>query len=78
MEFHAWLESKKIDPVAFSAGEPDCYKTWSEAFIHMHPASFTSRYLYQINQVRRKFILTPAAPAADAAPAKPRPVIRPK
>lgn len=78
MDFNAWLESKKIDPAAFRAGDPSRYDGWAEVYGQMHPASFTARYLYQINPVRRKFTLRPATPATEATVAKPRPVIRPK
>lgn len=78
MEFNAWLESKKIDPIAFRTGDPSRYQGWAEAFGQMHPASFAARYLYQINPIRRKFTLRPTASAPEATVAKPRPVIRPK
>ena len=78
MEFHAWLQSKKIDPAAFNAGDPERYKVWSGEFMQMHPASFTARYLYQVNAVRRKFTLKPSAAVTETPAAKSRPVIRPK
>ncbi|MFM7195799.1 MAG: hypothetical protein ACKO3B_13915 [Bacteroidota bacterium] len=78
MEFSDWLISKKIDTSAFQAGDPPRFSEWEKAFGEMHPASFTARYLYQINAVRRKFILQQTVSTEAPVAAKPRPVIRPK
>lgn len=77
MEFEAYLASKRIDSVRFSAAEPDLWKSWKSDFDHMHPNSFTVRYLNLINPVRRKYQLLvadtpkPAPVAKPAAPAIP-------
>ena len=79
MTFEEYLAGKRIDSAAFSQAEPLLWKEWREEFEQMSPVSFTSRKLYKINGVRRKYLLkivTDAAPV-PAVP-KPKPVIRPK
>lgn len=78
MEFSDWLTSKKIDTAAFRVGDPSRFSEWEKAFGEMHPASFTARYLYQINSIRRKFILQQPVVAEAPVAARPRPVVRPK
>ncbi|MBM3176444.1 MAG: hypothetical protein FJZ78_00405 [Bacteroidetes bacterium] len=78
MNFQEYLESKKIDAVAFSREASDLFASWKSEFEQVHPSSFTSRHLYQINSIRRKFKLTaPVTPATHLA-ARPKPIMKPK
>lgn len=62
MIFEEYLVSKKIDAHAFSAAEPDVFKSWKAEFEQMHPNSFTVQKLNLINPVRRKYQLKEATP----------------
>ena len=79
MNFEEYLTTKKIDSKAFNQAEPSVWEAWKKEFEQMSPASFTSRKLYQINPIRRRFTLKAIAvkPVASPTP-KPKPVIRPK
>lgn len=84
MKFDEFLISRKIDAEAFQNGDPDLYKKWNFSFEQMHPASFTTRYLFNLNSIRRKFTLkkientSPSSTSPSASSGKTRPVIRPK
>lgn len=78
MLFEDHLRSKKIDPTAFEAGEPQLFYEWKKAFEQMHPASFNVRYLFGINPVRRKYPVQQSSTVAPVPAARPRPVIKPK
>jgi hypothetical protein len=55
MEFSEYLTQKNICSGAFLAAEPALFTTWSEAFIRLHPASFTEQNKFIINKIRRKY-----------------------
>jgi hypothetical protein len=57
VDFEAYLQSKMIDAVAFSAAEGDVWRKWRDEFAQMHPKSFTAQKLYLINPIRRKYPL---------------------
>jgi hypothetical protein len=57
MKFEDYLLSKNINSEAFKASETSLYLTWENAFILMHPNSFTEQYKFQLNKIRRKYIL---------------------
>ena len=78
MLFDEYLKSKKIDPEAFLKNEPEIFSNWKNLFEQMHPASFTSRFLFKINGIRRNFQLRTEVTQATPAAVKPKPVIRPK
>lgn len=78
MNFQEYLESKKIDPTAFSREASDLFVSWKGEFEQMHPSAFTSRHLYQINSIRRKFTLATVTPATAQPASRPKPVIKPK
>jgi hypothetical protein len=75
-----YLSSKRIDSAAFKADDPSLWQHWCDVFEHMHPASFTSRYLYKINPLRRKYPLRHEAqhPPSPPVASKPKPVLKPK
>ncbi|MCU0339919.1 MAG: hypothetical protein MUE30_08545 [Spirosomaceae bacterium] len=64
MTFEAYLESKKIDTVAFRQHEPERFVEWQMLFQQLHPESFTAQKKFLINDTRRKYLLqqTPAQP----------------
>lgn len=78
MLFEEYLISKKIDAQAFQKNDPETFGDWKKLFEQMHPASFTSRFLFKINGIRRNFHLRSEVPPATPAPVKSKPVIRPK
>jgi hypothetical protein len=89
VNFEAYLISKKIDSEAFRKAEPAVWESWNKEFEQVHPNSFTSRMLYLINPVRRKYPLKEPVPATvtsenasvsqgAAAPKVAKPVMRPK
>ena len=55
MEFSEYLTQKNICSASFSAAEPSLFQTWSDAFILLHPASFTEQNKFIINKIRRKY-----------------------
>lgn len=57
MEFETYLIQKKIDGKAFLENEPDLYKNWEKLFEGVHPESFTVQKKFQINIIRRKYLL---------------------
>lgn len=57
MEFKDFLISKNIAPDVFRESEISLFFTWENAFIQMHPNSFTEQYKFQINKIRRKYPL---------------------
>jgi hypothetical protein len=61
VDFEAYLQSKKIDAVAFSAAEGEVWSMWKDEFEQMHPKSFTAQKLYLINPIRRKYPLAVVA-----------------
>lgn len=56
-EFNDYLKTKKIDPVAFEANEPETFKKYKMEFVQLHPKSFTLQNLFNINIIRRKYTL---------------------
>jgi hypothetical protein len=78
MLFEEYLKSKKIDPEAFQKNNHETFIEWKKLFEQMHPASFTSRFLFKINSIRRTFHLRSEATPAVPAVVKSKPVIRPK
>ncbi|WP_320003205.1 hypothetical protein [Shiella aurantiaca] len=52
-----FLFHKKIHAEAFQKQEPQLYAQWKHDYEHMHPESFVSRHLFQINGIRRKYPL---------------------
>lgn len=70
MEFEAYLEMKRIDRRLFQSADPNRYEQWYIAYNELGNVSFTARYLYQINPIRRKYRLLPTA----VTEAKPRPL----
>jgi hypothetical protein len=77
MNFSEYLASKKIDATAFEGRDPELYRQWMGQFEQMHPSSFTSRHLFQINRIRRKFTLSVLQAPVTTSPSK-KPVIKPK
>lgn len=57
MSFDEYLSSKKIDKIAFEAGEPLRFAEWRLCFEQMHPDGFTAQKKFLINPTRRKFLL---------------------
>ena len=57
MEFTEYLNSKKIDAVAFKKADSRLYSEWERIFKILHPKSFTAQKLYLINDIRRKYTL---------------------
>jgi hypothetical protein len=57
MEFSEYLIQKNICSASFSATEPALFRNWSDAFILLHPASFTEQNKFIINKIRRKYPL---------------------
>jgi hypothetical protein len=55
MEFSEYLTQKNICSESFSVAEPMLYKSWSDAFFLLHPASFTEQNKFIINKIRRKY-----------------------
>jgi hypothetical protein len=49
--------SKNINSEAFKVAELSQFLTWENAFNQMHPNSFTEQYKFQLNKIRRKYIL---------------------
>lgn len=79
MTFEDYLASKKIDSEKFRQAEPHRWQEWHDAFMQVHPNSFTAQKLYLINPIRRKYQLAPVAPvSAEAKPAAARPVMKMK
>jgi hypothetical protein len=88
MTFEEYLQGKKIDSEAFRKAETTLWETWKQEFEQMHPNSFTTQKLYLINPIRRKYQIkiepteSPSAvsisPSPTQAPAKPKPVFKPK
>jgi len=69
MTFSEYLVSKKIDEAGFETHEPEWYQKWSLEFPQMHADSFTARYKFFLNPIRRKYPLPiiekPTATNAD-------------
>ncbi len=57
MEFKDYLISKNIAPDAFKASETSLFVSWENAFLQMHPNSFTEQYKFQLNKTRRNYPL---------------------
>jgi hypothetical protein len=57
VSFEEYLVSKNIDSTAFKGAEPVRWEAWNKEFAQIHPNSFTTRNLYLINQIRRKYPL---------------------
>jgi hypothetical protein len=57
MEWEAYLESKKINPVAYRQAEPVQFAAFRKLFYQMHPVSFTAQKLFLINRIRREYPL---------------------
>jgi hypothetical protein len=78
MEWEAYLEQKKIDPVAYQQRDPQQYEEFKELFYQMHPNSFTAQKLFLINTVRRLNPLQATAPEKMTVKKGSKPVFRPK
>ncbi|BDD02753.1 hypothetical protein [Aureibacter tunicatorum] len=59
MNFEEYLASKKIDSVKFKKDDSALWHEFENHFEQMHPKSFTAQKLYLINNLRRKYTLTP-------------------
>jgi len=57
MSFEEYLLSKKINALAFKSADPEQWEKWQQEFSRIHPNSFTTRNLYLINPIRRKYPL---------------------
>jgi hypothetical protein len=57
MKFEDYLMSKNINSEAYKVAELSQFLTWENAFNQMHPNSFTEQYKFQLNKIRRKYIL---------------------
>jgi len=55
MTFSEYLVSKKINESTFQAQEPERFTKWQSDFELMHPDSFTMRYKFLLNPMRRKY-----------------------
>ncbi|MFY0607257.1 MAG: hypothetical protein JXR10_11105 [Cyclobacteriaceae bacterium] len=58
MNLRDYLKQKKIDPDQLKNSEPELYRGFAIEFSQMHPDSFTSRKLFLINKLRRKYKFT--------------------
>ena len=76
MNFKEYLVGKKIDPEAFSEGDPVRFKEFARIFAQVHPYSFTMQKLHLINMIRRAYPL-PQEKWLKEAP-KPLPEIKAK
>ncbi len=59
MNFEAYLVSKNIDKNKFQKEDLHLFETWRNLFTHMHPLSFTEQQKFEINKIRRKYLLIP-------------------
>jgi len=57
VSFEEYLITKKIDTYAFKSAESVRWEDWQKEFALVHPNSFTTRNLYLINPIRRKYPL---------------------
>ena len=55
--FEDYLIKKNIHAEEFRKNEPLRYEDWKNLFLLSHPKSFTMQKLFQINALRRRFIL---------------------
>jgi hypothetical protein len=55
--FTDYLAKKNIHAERFKAEMPEMYAEWKQFFLQTHPKSFTMQKLFQMNEIRRKFIL---------------------
>lgn len=79
MSLEEYLHQKKIDAAALKSAEPKRFEEWETVWKEVHPNSFTSQKLYLINRIRRKYPWTgPTGASATPAPARNKPVIKPK
>ena len=79
MTFEEYLIKKRINKVAFEAGEPARYVAWQEMYEQMHPNSFYIAVKMQVNNVRLRYHLAEEdipKPAPATAAEKPRPAAR--
>lgn len=56
--FSQYLQAKKIGESAFSQGQPEQFSHMATLFLEMGPASFTQRYRFHLNALRRQFPLS--------------------
>ncbi|MFY0651664.1 MAG: hypothetical protein JXQ96_06505 [Cyclobacteriaceae bacterium] len=73
--FDQYLKQKKINPAEFKSSEAEKYRSLAHDFEEMHASSFTAQYLFLINPLRRKYLLTDENIVASE---KPKAVARPK
>jgi hypothetical protein len=66
-EFVEFLKKKNIDAERFRSGDSEIYAEWLLLFSQTHPKSFTAQKLYQINALRRKYILNDKNQASKSA-----------
>lgn len=57
LNWSEYLAQKKIDASAYRQGDPAQYAAFEQAFLQMHPNSFTAQKLYLINEIRRLYPL---------------------
>jgi len=74
MHFDEYLQSKKIDPIAFRSGEQALYQSLKQVYDQTGQVSFTQQKLFLINPLRRKYTWTDAPQQATA----PKPIMKPK
>jgi hypothetical protein len=55
--FSDYLTKKNIHAERFKAEMPEMYAEWLLIFLQSHPKSFTMQKLFQMNEIRRKFLL---------------------
>jgi len=70
LSFEDYLQSKKIDPKKFKDSDQTRYEEFEKLFDQVHPESFTQQKLFQINSIRRKYVLEETAIAESTAPTK--------
>jgi hypothetical protein len=57
--FEAYLVQKKIDKTKFMTESSTLFSEWKILFEQVHPESFATQKKFQINAIRRKFLLQP-------------------
>jgi hypothetical protein len=73
-EFNNYLATKKIDASTLQRNEPVLYGKFLHHFFQMHEKSFTARFLYKFNGLRRQYPL----PDAEIREAVSKPKMKPK
>ncbi|HLO43446.1 MAG TPA: hypothetical protein VK175_03870 [Leadbetterella sp.] len=57
LSFEEFLTSKKIDFSKFLKSEPIMFSQWKQDYSKIHPESFVMQKKFQINAIRRRFLL---------------------